>query len=114
MTDWIEGRSHKVLATVAIIDALDYSDEDLAELTKYLAMRCGFDHLTDEINIHDLDSLNDFYIDGDPNDGELLIQTKLEPSNDFAGLLDDRTESDRTESERDESDRYGHQIDDIL
>ena len=91
MTDFIEGRSHKVLATVAIIDALEFGDDDLAELTKYLAKRCGFAHIANEINIHDLETLNEFYDFGEPESQVLYI---LEPSNDFANLLGDRIETE--------------------
>lgn len=42
-----ETRSNKVLATLSIIDALDFSDDDLDDLTKYLAARCGFNLQSD-------------------------------------------------------------------
>lgn len=90
-TDFIEERSHKVFATVAIIEALEFGDDDLAELTKYLAKRCGFAHIANEINIHDLETLNEFYDFGEPESQVLYI---LEPSNDFANLLGDRIETE--------------------
>ena len=36
-------RSNKVLATLSIIDALNFDDDDLSDLTGYLARQCGFE-----------------------------------------------------------------------
>ena len=40
-------RSHKVLATLAIIDALDFNEDDLSDLTSYLVNKCGFELRSD-------------------------------------------------------------------
>lgn len=39
----INERSNKVLATLSIIDALDFDEDSLSDLAGYLARRCGFD-----------------------------------------------------------------------
>lgn len=36
-------QSNKVLATLSIIDALKFDEDDLSDLTGYLAKQCGFD-----------------------------------------------------------------------
>ncbi len=91
MTDFIEERSRKVLAVVAVINSLEFGDAEFAELTKYLAIQCGFGHLTNLLTIDDLNTLNEFYDFGEP---ESQVLYTLEPSNDFANLLGDRIETE--------------------
>ena len=97
-TDFIEERSHKVLATAAIIDALEFTDDELAELTKYLIKRCGFEDHNPE-SAHWLDAYNikviaDFVATlkkEEPSNPDSLYT--LTPENDFAGLLNDEDKS---------------------
>lgn len=89
-TDFIEERSPKVVAVTDLINILQLDKAEFAELTKYLAIQCGFGHLNNLLTIDDLNSLNEFYELGEP---EPQVLYTLEPSNDFANLLGDRIET---------------------
>lgn len=79
-TDFIEERSRKVIAVVAVINSLEFGEAEFAELTKYLAIQCGFGHLNNLLTIDDLNTLNEFYELGEPETvPELIDKPDIEP-----------------------------------
>ena len=50
-----ETRSNKVLATLSIIDALNFDEDDLSDLTAHLAKQCGFSLHSDMMDYDKID-----------------------------------------------------------